>query len=156
MTFRLQTIDPETLDHVRRTGLDPFGDPAERITVSESNSAPCRATLEDAVPGEDVLLLRYAPLTANTPYRFTGPVFVRASDCQPRHVPDPGVLPEMVARRLLSLRAFTADGRIHRSDVSDGREAAQEINAMLAEDGVASVHIHAARNGCWLTTAVPA
>lgn len=156
MTFRLQTIDAATLALTRETGRDPFGDPVERQTVANPHSTPCRATLEDALPGEEVLLFRYAPLDLPTPYRFTGPVFVRASAARDGVKRADGELPEAIARRLLSLRAFTSGGRIHRSEVSEGRDAGAVIAGLLAEDGVAAVHIHTARNGCWLATAVPA
>ncbi|HEX2561453.1 DUF1203 domain-containing protein, partial [Phenylobacterium sp.] len=40
-----------------------------RLTVGEAGRFPCRITLEDAEPGESVLLLNHESHGAPTPYR---------------------------------------------------------------------------------------
>jgi len=40
---------------------------------------PCRITLQDAEPGERLLLLPWRHLDVDTPYRADGPIFVRES-----------------------------------------------------------------------------
>lgn len=39
-----------------------------RLVVDAPNAYPCRISLEDALPGEEVLLLSYAHQSARTPY----------------------------------------------------------------------------------------
>ena len=48
-----------------------------RVTIDAPHSAPCRVTLQDAAPGEQVLLLPFAHHMAHSPYRASGPIFVR-------------------------------------------------------------------------------
>lgn len=53
-----------------------------RQVVDAPNAYPCRITLEDAVPGEEVLLLSYTHQPAGTPYASSGPIFIRrTADC---------------------------------------------------------------------------
>jgi len=48
-----------------------------RMIVDEKPGFPCRITLEDAEPGESVLLLPFEHQSAHSPYRASGPIFVR-------------------------------------------------------------------------------
>ncbi len=51
----------------------------ERVVVDAPDAFPCRITLEDAAPGEEVLLLSYAHQPAPTPYASAGPRRVAGS-----------------------------------------------------------------------------
>ncbi len=48
-----------------------------RVTADEKPGYPCRITLEDAEPGETLLLLAFEHQPAASPYRASGPIFVR-------------------------------------------------------------------------------
>ncbi len=48
-----------------------------RMQADSKPGYPCRITLEDAEPGESLLLLRWTHLDMQTPYRASGPIFVR-------------------------------------------------------------------------------
>lgn len=48
-----------------------------RCIVDAPGAYPCRITLEDAEPGEELLLLNYAHQSAQTPFASTGPIFIR-------------------------------------------------------------------------------
>src|SRR5678815_5888970 len=50
-----------------------------RVVADEPHAFPCRITLEDADPGESLLLLTYAHQAARTPYAASGPIFVRCA-----------------------------------------------------------------------------
>lgn len=50
---------------------------ASRVVADASPGYPCRVTLEDAAPGETLLLLHWPHLDVATPYRSGGPIFVR-------------------------------------------------------------------------------
>jgi hypothetical protein len=80
MDFRVTGLPPAhfaSLRHLDDDALRAHG--ATRRVVDAPNAHPCRITLEDAVPGEEVLLLSYAHQPAGTPYASAGPIFIRRS-----------------------------------------------------------------------------
>ncbi len=61
MPLRILPIPESFADEARRAGHAP------RV-VEEAHSAPCRVCLEDARPGEAVLLCRYSPFAHDVPH----------------------------------------------------------------------------------------
>ena len=53
-----------------------------RMTADTKPGYPCRITLEDAEPGETLLLLNWRHLDTDSPYRSDGPIFLRESAAQ--------------------------------------------------------------------------
>ncbi|MGH7024496.1 MAG: DUF1203 domain-containing protein [Caulobacteraceae bacterium] len=49
---------------------------ALRVTAGTDGFYPCRVTLEDAMPGETLLLLNFEHQSARTPYRSRHAIFV--------------------------------------------------------------------------------
>jgi hypothetical protein len=108
---------------------------------------PCRITLDDAEPGETLLLLNHAHHAAATPYRAAGPIFVREGA---RETFDAvGAPPPALARRTLSLRAYDAAGMMLDADLVEGREADGLLERLFRDPAVAYVHAHYARRGCF-------
>jgi hypothetical protein len=58
-------------------------------------------------------------------------------------------VPEVLARRLLSLRAYDTQGMMLSADVVQGREIRPVIEAMFADPSVAYIHAHNAKPGCF-------
>ena len=54
---------------------------AMRCVADESPGFPCRISLEDAAVGDELLLLPYAHHPVASPYRASGPIFVRRHVC---------------------------------------------------------------------------
>jgi len=122
-----------------------------RRTVDAAPGYPCRVSLADAAVGETVLLLNYEHQSASTPYRASHAIFVREGALQAH--PAPGEVPDALARRLLSVRAFDAAHMMVEADVVDGRLLAPRLDQMLADPAVAYVHLHHARQGCYAARA---
>ena len=115
--------------------------------VQERHAAPCRVSLADAAVGERVLLLPFTHHDVDTPYRGSGPIFVREAAVTAQ--PAPGEIPESIARRLLSVRAYDARGVLLTSDVLEGTTLAERARAFLEDPAVAYLHVHNARPGCY-------
>jgi len=75
-----------------------------RRRVDSTPGFPCRITLEDAEPGDTVLLLNYEHQPAETPYRSSHAIYVSEQATETRTAVDeiPGVLR---VRKFISLRA---------------------------------------------------
>ncbi len=124
----------------------------QRRIIDAPHEAPCRVSLQDAEPGEEVLLLPYAHHEAATPYRSSGPIFVRRG-AQQAH-PAPGAVPEALRRRLLALRAYDAAGWMLACDVTPGNALESVLMPMLQTPACAFVNLHYARAGCYAARAL--
>ncbi|HNR78094.1 MAG TPA: DUF1203 domain-containing protein [Parvularculaceae bacterium] len=109
---------------------------------------PCRITLEDAEPGETLLLLNYESHKADTPYRSSYAIFVRESATAPaRHVDE---LPPVMRGRPIALRIFNRDGMLIGADLGrDASETKAKIEAAFANPEAAYIHAHNAMHGCF-------
>ena len=120
---------------------------ARRVVADEAFGFPCRVSLADAEVGDELLLLPFEHLSTRSPYRASGPVFVRKG--ARRAVLEPGVLPPYVTRRWMSVRAYDADDMMIAADVCDGSDVRGVIERVLADAAVAFVHLHNAKRGCF-------
>ena len=120
---------------------------AQRVRADESPGFPCRISLVDAEVGEELLLLPFEHLSARSPYRASGPVYVRAR--ARRAVLEPGVIPPYVTRRLMSVRAYDADDMMVVGEVCEGVDVHATLERLMADDGVAYIHLHNAKRGCF-------
>lgn len=120
---------------------------ARRVVADAPTGFPCRVSLADAAPGDELLLLPFEHLSTRSPYRATGPVFVRRG--VPRAVLAPGEIPPYVTRRAMSVRAYDANDMMVDADVCDGADVRGALDRMLADDAVAFIHLHNAKRGCF-------
>jgi hypothetical protein len=118
-----------------------------RVTATSNAGFPCRVSLRDAEPGETLLLLNYEHQTAPTPYRATHAIFVR-EHAEQAH-PAPNEIPQLLRRRLLSVRAFDSAGIMIDADVTDGQALEPVIEQLLSQPAVAYLHVHNAKPGCY-------
>ena len=146
--FRVVALEAERLaslfdcsdEELREQGI-------RRMTVEEDSGTPCRVSLEEARMGETVLLLPWVHHDVDTPYRASGPVFVRRG--VPTARPRAGEIPAMLRTRLLSLRGYDREGMLVESDVLEGRALEQAITRLFADPSIEYLHIHNARPGCF-------
>ena len=120
---------------------------AVRRTVDASPGYPCRVSLMDAAIGESVILVNFEHQPADTPYRASHAIFVREGAAQAR--PKVGEIPEVLRRRLLSVRAFDAADMLLEADVVDGRELEPAIERMFRDTRARYLHLHNAKPGCY-------
>jgi hypothetical protein len=117
-----------------------------RVTADAKPGFPCRVSLEDAAPGETLLLLPFEHHPSTSPYRASGPIFVRKTAATAY---DSAALPPVFNGRLLSVRAYDESGTMLDADVTEGADAETLFTRMLTRDDVAYLHVHNARQGCY-------
>jgi hypothetical protein len=120
---------------------------AERHIATQSPGYPCRVSLEDAKVGEELLLLPYLHQPAASPYRASGPIFVRRAAKQRRL--EVGEVTSYVTSRLMSLRAYDKADMIVAASVCEGVLVAKEIESYFSNDQVDYIHLHNAGRGCF-------
>ncbi|HEX3500329.1 MAG TPA: DUF1203 domain-containing protein [Stellaceae bacterium] len=119
---------------------------AVRQSVDARLSFPCRISLTDAELGEKVILVNYEHQRADTPYRASHAIFVREGETTYDAVDE---VPDQLRRRMLSLRAFDANGMIVGADLVDGRSLEASIATLLGDKRAAYLHAHFAKYGCY-------
>ena len=148
MSFRICGIDPAPfvpLFDLPDVALRARG--MKRVVASASRGYPCRASLADADKGEELLLLPYEHQPAHSPYRASGPIFIRRA-ARAAAVFE-GAVPEYLTTRLLSLRAYDNADEITAADVVQGSQAHEAFERLLDKPGVSYLHVHFAKPGCF-------
>jgi Protein of unknown function (DUF1203) len=115
---------------------------------------PCRVSLRDAVPGENVLLLNYEHLAVRGPYRSRHAIYVR--EHAQEYTPQVNEIPELLRGRLLSVRAYDSVGMMIDADVVDGTKLEPVIERLLAAPAAAYLHLHNAKPGCFAASVLRA
>ena len=146
MTFIVHGLSPEPFVPLYGLGDDQLAARRARRVVVDGTGFPERIEMRDALPGETLLLVNFEHQAADTPYRSSHAVYVREGATK-TWVGDH--LPEVMRRRLLSLRGFSAGGSMVDADVVEGREAEPVIERLFGNPDVAYIHAHYARPGCY-------
>jgi Protein of unknown function (DUF1203) len=119
----------------------------KRYVADKKPGFPCRVSLEDAEPGERVLLLPFEHQYADSPYHASGPIFVRE---QARNaVVSADTVPALLRTRLLSVRAYDGNDLMIDADVVEGRDVEALVARFLDDRRVSYLHVHFARPGCY-------
>jgi hypothetical protein len=120
---------------------------AARLTVDRKQAFPCRISLEDAEPGEEVILLPYEHHKTNSPYRSSGPIYIRKNAATA--ILEVNEIPKMLDHRLLSLRAYDKNGMMKQAVVVEGHSVRTALNTIFDNPGIQYIHIHNAKPGCY-------
>jgi uncharacterized protein DUF1203 len=154
MSFRIAGLDPapfQSLFALDDEALRQRG--AARVTVEAPDSSPCRISLDDAEPGEELMLLSYEHQPVDGPFRSSGPIFVRKAVDRFDRVDE---IPPALARRTLSARAYDAAGMMQEGDLVEGAAAAELLRRWFDNPQIETIHLHYARRGCFAAAATRA
>jgi hypothetical protein len=152
MDFRISGLPAEPFQsYFTMSDADLLRHGARRVMASETDHPlmpPCRVSLRDAKPGEVSILLHYPHHdSAHSPYRASGPIFVREGVMETasflNHVP----VQQRI--RLLSVRAYDASGMMVDAEVLPGTALEEAISRFFIRSDVKFLHAHNARRGCY-------
>jgi Protein of unknown function (DUF1203) len=117
-----------------------------RIADERLPGYPCRVSLTDAQPGDELLLVNYEHHPVDSPYRMRFAVFVRRDEKTYDAVNE---APEQLRIRMLAVRAFDADAMMVGWQLADGRELQGAVERLFADPRAAYLHVHYAAPGCY-------
>jgi hypothetical protein len=146
MNFTVSGLSPEPFQPLFGLSAAALAQRLARRVVVDGSGYPERIEMRDAQPGETLLLVNFEHQPAGTPYRSSHAVYVREGATE-RWSGDH--LPEVMRKRLLSLRGFSAEGSMIDADVVEGRDAEPLIERLFADPAVAYIHAHYAKPGCY-------
>jgi hypothetical protein len=148
MHFRMAALEPTQFSHLFHLSEEELASHGIlRYVVTAKPSFPCRVSLQDAEPGEKILLLNYIHLDTATPYRASHAIFV-SENATPAEL-DIDEIPDSISNRLLSVRAFDAQGMVLDADVVDGKLLEPVLQRLFDNAAVEFVHLHNAKRGCY-------
>ena len=131
MAFRIIGLAPEPFKPLFDLSDEALAARGALRVVADDPRMPCRVSMAHAAPGEELLLLNHAHQTANTPYRATHAIYVRKLADRAFDAVD--TVPEVMASRLVALRAFDARHMMIDADVSEGDAASGADRAAARE-----------------------
>lgn len=147
MTYMIKGLPRDRFAELFALGEAELAARGARRVVADSDSFPCRVSLQDARVGETLILLNHVSNDVDGPYRATHAILVReeAEDIAPLV----DAIPPVFTRRTLSLRGFDASGDLVASRVSapDGHDSA--IRELLSDPRVDHIDAHNAGHGCF-------
>jgi Protein of unknown function (DUF1203) len=148
MTYAISGLSPEPFSHLFGLGdAELAARGALRVTASANSIFPCRVSLEDARPGDRLILMHYTSHDVPTPYRSSYAIYVRENALSPAHYIDR--TPPVFAGRPLGLRGFGEDGMLKDARLAPPGAADEAIRSLFADPKIADIHAHNAAHGCF-------
>jgi hypothetical protein len=117
-----------------------------RIADARTPGYPCRVSLTDSRPGDELLLVNYEHHPVSSPYRMRFAIFVRRGEETYSAVDE---VPEQLRLRTLAVRAFDADAMMVGFELAAGRDLEAAIERLFANRLVGYLHVHFAAPGCY-------
>ena len=117
-----------------------------RIADGREPGYPCRISLTDSNPGDELILANYEHHPVASPYRMRFAIYVRAGD---KTFDAIDTVPDQLRARMLAVRAFDAGTMMIGHALVDGRELESAIAELFADTRAAYLHIHFASPGCY-------
>ncbi|MBS0297138.1 MAG: DUF1203 domain-containing protein [Proteobacteria bacterium] len=153
MPFRITGLPRETFaDLIGAPEAELEARGVRRVRIDQPHGAPCRITLDDAQPGETVLLANYTHQPADTPFRASHAVFVRETPGLATFDAE-GEVPPALARRTLSARAFDSGDMMIDADLVEGSGLDGFLEGWFQRPEIAYVQLHYAKWGCYAARA---
>jgi hypothetical protein len=148
MTYKISGLEPTQFAHLiglEDAALAEHG--AVRMIADKWPSYPCRVRLDDVEIGEPLLLVNHVSHEGDNPYRASHAIFVSEDAIEAARYEDE--IPPALDRRILSLRAFDADGMMTDAALAQPGEADAVIRKLLADPAVDHIDAHNAIRGCF-------
>lgn len=148
MTYRIEGLAPEPFEPL--FGMDETelrGRHARRVIADVPSGYPCRVSLQDAAPGEELVLVNHVSHDVPTPFRTAYAIYVRRGAEPATYIDE---APACLDSRTLGLRGFDAEGMLHGGLLAIPGEADAKICELFERPEIAVIHAHNAALGCFL------
>jgi hypothetical protein len=107
---------------------------------------PCRVSLTDATPGDELILVNYEHHAVASPYRMRFAIYVRQGE---ETFDEVDTVPEQLRKRTLAVRAFDADAMMVGWELAEGAQLEDAIARLSSDPRAAYLHAHFAAPGCY-------
>ncbi|MBI4365480.1 MAG: DUF1203 domain-containing protein [Deltaproteobacteria bacterium] len=145
MTFRIRGLPAAPFAHLFALSdaeLEALG----ALRKIADGPHPCRISLTDAAPGDEVILTNFEHHAVSTPYRMRFAIYVRQGEQTFDAV---GRVPDQLRRRTLAVRGFDDKGMMTGWELIEGVFLEEAIERQFADANSRYLHIHFAAPGCY-------
>jgi hypothetical protein len=148
MSFRIKGLPAEDFADLFALSNDVLAarGAVRQIADNRCPGYPCRVSLTDSKPGDELLLVNYEHHPVASPYRMRFAVYVRKGEEQFDAIDR---VPEQLRLRTLAVRAFDAEAMMLGWKLAEGEHLEAAIEGLLADPRTAYLHIHFAAPGCY-------
>lgn len=148
MTYRIRGLDPQqfsTLFDLDDAGLAAAR--ASRLEAGPDGRFPCRVSLRDARPGEELILVNFTSHEVETPYRSSFAILVRRDAVRAAdHIDE---VPPVLRSRPIALRGYSSDGNLASAVLALEDNVDIMVRSLLDEPAIAYIDAHNAAHGCF-------
>lgn len=148
MNFRITGLPAEHFTHLFKLSdaeLAAHG-AVRRVADDRNPGFPCRVSLTDSRPGDELILTNYEHHAVDSPYRMRFAIYVRPGETRYDRVNE---VPAQLRQRQLAVRAFDDNGMMVDRELVDGPDLETAIGRLFAAPGAAYLHVHFAAPGCY-------
>lgn len=146
MSFRIKGLQAEQFEHLFAMSDEELAGRGAVRRIADGPGYPCRVSLTDARPGDELLLVNYEHLAVDSPYRMRFAIFVRKGD---RTYDAVGEVPEQLRKRTLAVRGYDGHGMMTGCELVDGKAVEGAIDRLFTKTDAEYLHIHFAAPGCY-------
>ena len=145
MNFRIRGLEAEQFAHLFALSNAELAAHGAMRKIADG-PRPCRISLTDATPGDEVILTNFEHHAVASPYRMRFAIFVRPGEETYDAVDS---VPDQLRRRTLAVRGFDGDGMMIGCELIEGIFLEEAIERQFADASAAYLHVHFAAPGCY-------
>ncbi len=147
MAYRMEGLAPEAFQSLFGMMDGELAAHKAVRVVADGPGYPCRVSLAEAEPGEELILVNHVSNDVDGPFRTAHAIYVRKDAVASEFV---DAAPPCLNTRTISLRGFDDDGMLRSGLLALPGEADARIRALFEAPEIATIHAHTATYGCFL------
>ncbi|MGB8894085.1 MAG: DUF1203 domain-containing protein [Pseudolabrys sp.] len=145
MSFRIRGLEAEQFSHLFALSEAELAAQGALRKIADG-PCPCRVSLTDATPGDEVILVNYEHHAVASPYRMRFAIYVRQGE---KTFDAVDAVPDQLRRRTLAVRGFDHKAMMTGWEVIEGIWLEEAIERQFADPRPQYLHIHFAAPGCF-------
>lgn len=148
MSFRIRGLPAEEFKHLFTMTDEELAQhgAVRRRADARDPGYPCRVSLTDSKPGDELILVNYEHLPVDSPYRMRFAIFVREGEQTYDTVDE---IPTQLRSRTLAVRAFDKQGMMKGFQLVEGSDLESALEKQFRTPGAEYLHVHFAAPGCY-------
>ena len=145
MNFRIRGLEARQFDHLFALSDAELAAHGAVRRIADG-PRPCRISLSDAKPGDEVILVNFEHHAVSSPYRMRFAIYIRRGEQTFDAIDE---VPEQLRKRTLAVRGFDASGMMTGWEIVEGTDVEAAIERQFAKVEAEYLHIHFAAPGCY-------
>ena len=145
MNFRIRGLEARQFDHLFALSDAELAEHGAVRQIADG-PRPCRVSLSDAKPGDELILVNYEHHAVSSPYRMRFAIYIRHGEETFDAI---GEVPEQLRKRTLAVRGFDAAGMMTGREIVEGTDLEAAIARQFANVEAQYLHIYFAAAGCY-------